>query len=130
MRHVLVIRLSALGDAAILVPVLRARAAANPAVKFTVAAPPLLEPLFDGMPNVAFAGIKKQQPSRLIYKALRDIGADTVADLHAVNRVDRALLLLRLHHWLRGHFGFRVYRLVKDRAGRRRMLNQIGRAHV
>ena len=51
MRHVLVIRLSALGDVAIMVPVLEAYAQANPDVRFTVAAPPLLEPLFSGMPR-------------------------------------------------------------------------------
>ena len=37
MRHVLVIRLSALGDVAILVPVLQGYAGANPDVTFTVA---------------------------------------------------------------------------------------------
>ena len=47
--HLLVVRLSALGDVAIMVPVLQAYAQANPDVQFTVAAPPLLEPLFQGM---------------------------------------------------------------------------------
>ena len=47
----LVVRLSALGDAAILEPVLRQRAAANPDVLFLVAGPPRIEPLFRGMDN-------------------------------------------------------------------------------
>ena len=96
MRHVLVIRLSALGDVAIMVPVLEAYAQANPDVRFTVAAPPLLEPLFSGMPNVAFLGVKKKQSARAIYRQLRAVGADAVADLHQVNRVGMALTLLRL----------------------------------
>ncbi|MBP3762533.1 MAG: glycosyltransferase family 9 protein, partial [Bacteroidales bacterium] len=92
----LVIRLSALGDVAIMVPVLEAYAQANPDVRFTVAAPPLLEPLFSGMPNVAFLGVKKKQSARAIYRQLRAVGADAVADLHQVNRVGMALTLLRL----------------------------------
>ena len=46
MKHVLVIRLSALGDVAIVAPVLGKYAAGNPEVTFTVAAPPMLAPLF------------------------------------------------------------------------------------
>ena len=96
MKHILVIRLSALGDVAILVPVLRAVASANPDVHFTVAAPPLLEPLFEGIPRVEFLGVKKKQSARAIYRQLRTVGADAVADLHQINRVGRALTLLRL----------------------------------
>lgn len=94
--RLLVIRLSALGDVAIMEPVLRAVAAAYPDVRFTVAAPPLLEPLFGGMPNVDFLGVKKQQSAWRIYRQLKTVGADAVADLHQVNRVGRALALLRL----------------------------------
>ena len=96
MKHLLVIRLSALGDVAILVPVLRAVAAANPDVCFTIAAPPLLAPLFEGIPQVDFLGVKKKQSARAIYRQLRSVGADAVADLHQINRVGRALVLLRL----------------------------------
>lgn len=90
------IRLSALGDVAILVPVLRAVAGANPDVRFTIAAPPLLAPLFEGIPRVEFLGVKKKQSARAIYRQLRTVGADAVADLHQINRVGRALTLLRL----------------------------------
>lgn len=118
----LVIRLSALGDVAILAPVLRARAAANPEVRFTVAAPPMLEPLFEGIPNVRFLGLKKKQSSWRIYKALKAVGAETVADLHVVNRVGRALFLLRMDALLRFDFGLKVYRLKKGRFSRMLML--------
>ena len=90
------IRLSALGDVAILVPVLRAVAGANPDVRFTIAAPPLLAPLFDDIPNADFLGVKKKQSALAIYRQLKSIGADAVADLHQINRVGRALSLLRL----------------------------------
>lgn len=116
MQHVLVIRLSALGDVAILVPVLQNYAAANPDVTFTVAAPPMLQPLFEGMPNVRFLGLKKKQSFWKIYKALEAVGADTVVDLHKVNRVGMALMVMRLRHLL--HFGFRIHSLRKGRLSR------------
>ena len=116
MKHVLVIRLSALGDVALMVPVLERYAAGNPDVTFTVAAPPMLQPLFDGMPNVHFLGLKKKQSFVKIYKALEAVGADTVVDLHKVNRVGFALTMLRLRHLF--NFGFRIFALRKGRLSR------------
>lgn len=123
MRHILVIRLSALGDVALLAPVLRRRAEANPDVRFTVAAPPMLEPLFGGMDNVTFLGLKKQQSSWRIFRALKAVGSAEVADLHVVNRVGRALILLQLDRWLHLDFRFRIFELDKGRRSRRRMLS-------
>ena len=117
MKHLLVIRLSALGDVAILTPVLKAYALANPDVRFTVAAPPLLQPLFDGISNVDFLGVKKKQSSRAIYQQLKSVGADTVADMHCVNRVNHALFLLRLDALLHLH-PLRVSRIRKGRLSR------------
>lgn len=116
MKHVLVIRLSALGDVALMVPVLERYAAGNPDVTFTVVAPPMLQPLFDGMPNVRFLGLKKKQSFVKIYKALEAVGADTVVDLHKVNRVGFALTMLRLRHLF--NFGFRIFALRKGRLSR------------
>ena len=116
MRHVLVIRLSALGDVALMVPVLKGYAEGNPEVRFTVAAPPMLQPLFEGMPNVEFLGLKKKQSFVKIYRALEAVGADTVVDLHKVNRVGMALMVLRLRHLL--NFGFHIYALRKGRLSR------------
>jgi ADP-heptose:LPS heptosyltransferase len=116
MKHVLVIRLSALGDVAIMSPVLSGIAAANPGVRFTVAGPPLLQPLFEGRDNVRFLGLKKKQSFIKIYKALEAVGADTVVDLHKVNRVGFALMLLRLRHLF--DFHFRIHALRKGRLSR------------
>ena len=116
MRHVLVIRLSALGDVALMVPVLKGYADGNPEVRFTVAAPPMLQPLFEGMPNVEFLGLKKKQSFVKIYRALEAVGAYTVVDLHKVNRVGMALMVLRLRHLL--NFGFHIYALRKGRLSR------------
>ena len=102
--HLLVVRLSALGDVAIMVPVLQAYAQANPDVQFTVAAPPLLEPLFQGMSNVDFLGVKKKQRASAICRQLQSAGADAIADLHQIHRVSRALFLLRLRALAHLHY--------------------------
>lgn len=104
MKHVLVIRLSALGDVALMAPLVHDYATSNPDVLFTVAGPPLLQPLFSGMANVEYLGLKKKQSFIKIYKILNAVGADIVVDLHKVNRVGFALTLLRLRHLFNFHF--------------------------
>ena len=117
MKHILVIRLSALGDVAILVPVLKSYAQTNPDIHFTIAAPPLLQPLFDGIPNADFLGVKKRQSVHAIYLQLKSVGADSIADLHHVNRVNRALWLLRFDALI--HLKpLRVKRIHKGRLSR------------
>ena len=102
--RVLIIRLSALGDVAILLPLLQRYAQANPTVQFVVAGPPLLQPLFDGITNVEYLGLKKQQPAVNIYRSLQAVDADIVLDLHRVNRVGRAIYLLRFHNLFNPRF--------------------------
>lgn len=116
MKHVLVIRLSALGDVAIMVPVVKAYADANPDVRFTVAGPPMLQPLFADMPNVGYLGLKKKQSFIKIYRALNAVGADTVIDLHKVNRVGFAVILLHLRHLLDPHY--HIFALHKGKLSR------------
>ena len=115
--HLLVVRLSALGDVAIMVPVLQAYAQANPDVQFTVAAPPLLEPLFQGMSNVDFLGVKKKQRASAICRQLQSADADAIADLHQINRVGRALFLLRLQALAHLHY-IPLRRIRKGRLSR------------
>lgn len=104
--RLLVIRLSALGDVALLVPVLRARAAANPDVTFLLAAPPLLQPLFADIPNVEFIPTRKAAPAELAHQWLA-LRPDVVADLHGIPRVRRALRRMCCHgitmHHVRKH---------------------------
>ena len=116
MKHVLVIRLSALGDVALMAPVVKAYAEANPDIRFTVAAPPMLEPLFDGSSNVCFLGLKKRQSFIKLYHAFEVVGADTVVDLHKVNRVGFAIILLCLRHLFDPRF--RIFTLHKGRLSR------------
>ena len=106
-KRVLVVRLSALGDVAILEPVLRQRAAANPDVLFLLAAPPRLEPLFRGMANVQYVPTEKRQKPRELYRQLSALKPDVVADMHHVLRTIGVDWLFRLHgvsvHYIRKH---------------------------
>ena len=113
--HILILRFSALGDVAILQPVLKRRATANPDVRFTLAAPKLAQPLFADIPNVEFLPIDRHRPFQEIWKALRSVRPDIIADVHGVLRTIR----LDLHFRLKG---IPVYRIDKQRASRRRLL--------
>ena len=115
--HILVLRFSALGDVAILQPVLKQRAAANPDVRFTLAAPKLAQPLFEGIQNVEFLPIEKHRPFKEIWGMLRQVKPDMVADLHGVIRT----LRLDLRFWL---CGIHVYRIDKERSSRQRLLRK------
>ena len=96
-QRLLVVRLSALGDVAILEPVLRMRAAANPEVLFLLAAPPRLEPLFAHIPNVQYVPTQKRQSSKQLYRQLSALEPTQVADMHHVNRVIGCDWLFMLH---------------------------------
>ena len=53
-KHVLVIRLSAMGDVAMTVPVLRELVNKHPKVQITVLSKPFLKPVFNNLKNVTF----------------------------------------------------------------------------
>ena len=56
----------------------------------------MLEPLFTTIPAVTFLGVEKKQSALKIYRQLRTIDCDAVADFHAINRVRLAIFLLQL----------------------------------
>ena len=90
--HILVIRLSAMGDVAMTVPVLRVLTASYPNLKITVLTRGFFEPMFKGIPGVSVykADIKGVHSGVIglgrLAKELRDTGIDKVADLHNVLR--------------------------------------------
>ena len=125
-KRVLVVRLSALGDVAILEPVVRQRAAANRDVLFYVAGPPRLAPLFGGMENVQYVPTERRQKPRELYEKLSTLRPDTVADMHHVLRVIGLDWLFRLRgvevHSIRKHTrkvipSWKRYDEVFDRCG-------------
>lgn len=90
--HILVIRLSAMGDVAMLVPVLRVVTATYPHLKITVLTKEFFAPLFSNIKNVYVyeADIRGEHKgvyglSRLA-KELRELEIDAVADMHNVLR--------------------------------------------
>ncbi len=105
-KRVLVVRLSALGDVAILEPVLRQRAEANPQVLFMMAGPPRLAPLFRGMANVQYIPTERRQKPKDLYRQLSALKPDMVADMHHVLRTIGLDWLFRLH-------GVRVHSIRK-----------------
>jgi ADP-heptose:LPS heptosyltransferase len=90
--HILVIRLSAMGDVAMTVPVLRVLTATYPHLKVTMLTRSFFEPMFKGIPRVSVyeADVNGMHSGVLglgrLAKDLRDIGIDKVADLHDVLR--------------------------------------------
>ena len=91
-QHILIIRLSAMGDVAMTVPVIRALIDQHPTCKVTVLSKPFLQPLFEDIPNVSFyaADVKgKHKGIPGLYqlsKELKRLGITHVADFHNVLR--------------------------------------------
>jgi ADP-heptose:LPS heptosyltransferase len=91
-QHLLVIRLSAMGDVAMTVPVLIAMTQKYPHIKITVLTKPFFEPILSQLPNVTIhkAEVKGRHKGVLglwkLYKELKYTGIDSVADLHNVLR--------------------------------------------
>lgn len=90
--HILVIRLSALGDVAMAVPVLRKLSETYPQLRFTVLTRKFFAPIFDGIPNVEIyeADVRGKHKGlaglRRLSKELKARKIDAVADLHNVLR--------------------------------------------
>lgn len=95
-------RLSAMGDVAMTVPVLRAFVKQYPEVKITVISRPFFKPFFDGIPNLEFFAFDEKQrhkgfPGLLrLYKDIKKLEIDAFADLHNVLRSKIVSLLFAL----------------------------------
>ncbi len=91
-KHIIVIRLSAMGDVAMTIPVLRAFVGQHPEVRITVVSKAFLKPLFEGIPNLTFftAEVDGKHKGILglyrLFKALKALNPTHIADLHNVLR--------------------------------------------
>lgn len=91
-KHIAVMRLSAMGDVAMTVPVLRAFVKQYPEVKLTVISRPFFKPFFDGIPNLTFFVFDDKERHKgflglvRLYKDLKKLHIDAFADLHNVLR--------------------------------------------
>ncbi|WP_344924758.1 glycosyltransferase family 9 protein [Aquimarina addita] len=102
-EHILVIRLSAMGDVAMSVPVIRMVRTMYPDVKITVLTRAFFEPIFDSIDNIALyhADVDGTHKGLLglskLSKELRKLGITAVADLHNVLRSNILKKFFRLH---------------------------------
>jgi ADP-heptose:LPS heptosyltransferase len=109
-------RLSAMGDVAMTVPVLRAFVNQHPQVKITVVSRPFFKPFFDSIPNISFFAFdeKKRHKGVLgllrLFQDLKGFHTDAFADLHNVlrSKIIRGLFALS---------GKKVASVDKGRAG-------------
>ena len=103
-RHILVTRLSALGDIAISVPLLKEYARNNPQIKFSVLSQPSTSPLFEGVDNLHFIPFNLPKEKRGVVdvikfarRELAPLGFTEVADIHDVIRTKIIRFTLRLY---------------------------------
>jgi ADP-heptose:LPS heptosyltransferase len=91
-KNILAIRLSAMGDVAMTAVVIKAFLEQNPNVKITMLSKAFLKPVFEHIPNVNFYAADTANKHKGIfgiyklYKELKELNIDAVADLHNVMR--------------------------------------------
>jgi len=95
-------RLSAMGDVAMTVPVLRAFVKQYPEVKVTVISRPFFKPFFDGITNLDFFAFDEKERHKgfsgllRLYRDVKKLKIDAFADLHNVLRSKIVSLLFAL----------------------------------
>lgn len=121
--HILVIRLSAMGDVAMSVPVIRSLVATYPGLKITVLTRGFFAPMFKDIPNVSVykADVKGVHGGVTglgrLAKELRDMEIDMVADLHNVLRSN----VLKSFFYF---FGIPVKQIDKGRAEKKALTRE------
>ena len=123
-EHILVIRFSAMGDVAMVVPVVWSLAHQYPDLRITVLSRAFARPFFEDLaPNVGFmeADLKREYHGikglNALYRRLTAKQFTAIADLHSVLRSE----------YLRMRFNmgrYRVAHIDKHRKGRRRLTSQ------
>lgn len=85
-------RLSAMGDVAMIAPVLRALVHQNSGLKVTVVSRPFFKPFFENIPNVSFFAFDANERHKgflglmRLFRELKALQVDAFADLHNVLR--------------------------------------------
>ncbi len=130
MARILVIRFSALGDVAMMVPVLHSLALQYPQHEITVLSRQVCQPLFQGLPgNVRFVSADLTGKHKDIFglnglfRELKAMHFDYVADLHGVIRSHYLSFLFKLS-------GVKTATICKGRKGKRKLVSRKDKALV
>lgn len=122
-KRVLLMRLSAMGDVAMTVPVVASFAKAYPDINITMLSTPRFQPLFANIPNLNFVGVDKSGRHkgicglwRLSKEITVDGKFDQMIDLHDVLRSKMLRTIMRLK-------GVDVTVVDKGRAEKKALLN-------
>ncbi|WP_343486915.1 glycosyltransferase family 9 protein [Allomuricauda sp. d1] len=124
--HLLVIRFSALGDVAMTVPVLLAVTKKYPQLRITVVSRGFHNPLFKGIDNIDFYEARLDGDHKgvfglwKLYKSLKSLHIDAVADLHNVLRSAILKSFFNLS-------GFKVVQIDKGRAEKKALTSNKGK---
>ncbi|MGO3184427.1 MAG: glycosyltransferase family 9 protein [Aequorivita sp.] len=123
--HILVIRLSAMGDVAMTIPVLRVLTQTYPELKITVLTRPFFEPFFEGIPNLDFLeadiyGEHKRLGLIKLAKKAKALGIDAAADLHNVIR-SKIITKYLIFKWIKSA------KIDKGRAEKKALVNAKGK---
>lgn len=119
--HIVVIRLSAMGDVAMTVPVIKAFVAQYPNIKITFVSKAFLKPLFNNIPNVTFFTADVTQKHKgvaglyQLFKALKELNVTHIADLHNVLRSKVVRSFFQLS-------GYKVAYIDKGRAEKKALI--------
>lgn len=119
-KHLLIMRLSAIGDVAMTVPVVLALRQQYPKLKITIVSRPLFKSFFAFIPDIHFyaADVENSQTGiRGLYKLYKDLsvlGIDAFADLH---NVLRSKVIATFFKWNKTP----VISLNKDRTQRKKL---------
>lgn len=115
-QHIAVMRLSAMGDVAMTVPVLRAFAQQYPEVQLTIISRPFFQPFFQEIRNLNFFAFDENERHKgflglwRLFQDLKKLEIDYFADLHDVIRSKAVRLLFAF-------YGKKVAYVEKDREG-------------
>lgn len=123
--RVLCVRFSAIGDVAMIAPVLKGFAEANPEVEFIVVSRAFAKSFYEGLaPNVSFHAIdlKSERYKGLLglehlYRDLKPLHPDIVCDLHDVLRTKYVRMRFALA-------GLPVFHIDKHREGKRALARE------
>ena len=124
-KHLLVIRLSAMGDVAMTVPVLHIFRKTYPEVDITVLSRPFFKPLFTGITNLNFleADVYGEHKGLGLLKLggkAQELGIDAIADLHNVLRSKIITAFLKFK-------GLKIATIDKGRAEKKALINAEGK---